>query len=84
MINIFNRREVCCTFDIKKQADVREKLSANGIDYIVRVYNSDSANKFGRSRRARYGSFGTDTDYVYQYRIYVHKRDYNKAKKSSL
>lgn len=79
MINIFNRREICFTGDMKKQSDVREILAANGIDYIVRVVNTGTANNFGRSKRTGYGSFGTKADFTYQYKIYVHKRDYDKA-----
>lgn len=79
MICIFNRREVYFTYDMGKQAKVRDVLSANGIDYRVKVFNAGSSNNFGRSRRSRHGSFGTDANFTYQYKIYVHKRDYDKA-----
>ena len=33
MITIFNRKELLVTFDMKRQGNVRDILSANGIDY---------------------------------------------------
>jgi len=78
MIAIFNRRELLITQDMKRQADVRDILSANGIDYTVKTANLQNSALFGRSR-ARVGSFGINQDFSYEYKIYVHKRDYDNA-----
>lgn len=38
MITIFNRKELITTFDMKKQADVRNILKDNDIDYDTACY----------------------------------------------
>lgn len=76
MITIFNRKELLITTDMSRQGHVRDILSANGIDYTVRVINPQSARS-----RARYGTFGADLGYSYEYKIYVHKKDYEYALK---
>ncbi|MBR5448063.1 MAG: hypothetical protein IKV40_06535, partial [Clostridia bacterium] len=67
MITIFNRKELLATLDMKRQADVREILSANGIDYIVKVTNRQSAAALGRGRA---GTFGMNQVPIYEYKIY--------------
>ena len=78
MITLFNRRELLITMDMGRQADVRDILSANGIGYTVKVTNLQSASVFG-SGRSRIGTFGIKQDYSYEYKIYVHKKDYESA-----
>ena len=74
MITIFNRKELLLTLDMKRQADVRDILAANGIRYSVKVKNPILG-----SSRARVGSFGISPDVSYEYKIYVHKTDYDYA-----
>ena len=76
MITIFNRKELLITMDMARQGNVRDILSANDIDYTVRVINPQSARS-----RTRYGSFGIDSDHSYEYKIYVRKKDYEYALK---
>ena len=78
MITIFTRRELLVTFDMKRQGNVCDILSANSIKYIVRVINRQNAAVLGSSR-ARTGSFGMNTNLFYEYKIYVHKKDYDNA-----
>lgn len=78
MITIFNRKELLITFDMKHQANVRDVLTANGIDYTVKVINRQTADIIC-SNRTRLGSFGTNQNSAYEYKIYVHKKDCNKA-----
>ena len=78
MITIFNRKELLITLDMKRQADVCDMLSANGIDYTVKVTNRQNQAVLGSSR-ARVGSFGMNQDIAYEYKIYVHKKDYDHA-----
>ena len=78
MITIFTRKELLITLDMKHQANVRDILSANGIDYTVKVTNLQSASVIGSSR-ARVGTFGINQNYSYEYKIYVHKKDYEHA-----
>ena len=78
MITIFTRRELLITFDMKRQSDVRDILSANGVKYAVKVTNRQNAAIIGSSR-ARVGSFGMNQNFAYEYKIYVHKKDYDNA-----
>ncbi len=80
MITIFNRKELLITMDMSCQSRVREVLSAKGIDYTIKVTNLQSASIVG-NRRSRYGSFGINQDYSYEYKIYVHRKDYEYALK---
>ena len=78
MITVFNRKELIITMEMNRQAEVRNILSQNGIDYTVKTTNLQTAPIFG-NRRAHPGSFGINPDYSYEYKIYVHKKDYEKA-----
>lgn len=78
MMTIFTRKELLVTSDLKRQGDVRECLSANGIAYKVNVTNRQNAAILGSSR-ARIGSVGMNADLFYEYKIYVHKKDYENA-----
>ena len=79
MITILNRKEVCVTFDMNRQAEVRDILQVNGIDYMVKVLNRKSPSPIGAGSRARTGSFGENLSLEYEYKIYVHKDDYEEA-----
>ena len=78
MITIFNRKELLITMDQNRQADVRNKLSANNIPYVIKTTNLQSSQIAG-SNRGRLGTLGVDQNYSYEYKIYVHKKDYDKA-----
>ncbi len=78
MITIFNRKELLITMDVNKQADVRTILSSNGIPYVIKTTNLQSAQSVG-SRRGQFGSFGVNQAFSYEYKIFVHKNDYDKA-----
>ena len=69
MLTIFNRKEVFVTYSMKDQADAREILRNNEIQYRV---------KSSSNRRSRNPLAGVDN--VYEYKIYVHKDDWAKAK----
>lgn len=79
MITFFNRKEVCITFDLKRQAEVRDLLQGAGIDYRIKVINRTSTASVRAGTRAYTGSFGTNTMMEYEYHIYVHKDDYEEA-----
>ena len=78
MITIFNRKELLVTMDMNKQAIVRDTLSASGIPYVIKTTNLQSSQAAG-SRRGQFGSFGVNQNFSYEYKIYVHKNDYDKA-----
>lgn len=79
MITIFNRKEVLCTFDMKKQAQVREILAQNGIAYSIKTTNRKSPTLSLRDERMRTGTLGEKLQYEYEYQIFVKKEDYEKA-----
>ena len=79
MVTIFNRRELSLTLSMERQAEVRAILSTNGIDYQVKTTNLQNQQTLD-SRRAHAGPSGIFSDHSYEYKIYVHKRDYEKAK----
>lgn len=78
MITIFNRKELIITMEMKRQSEVRDILSQNGIDYTVKTTNLQAAPVAG-SHRGRTGNFGINQDYSYEYKIYVHKKDFERA-----
>lgn len=78
MITIFTRKELLVTMDMKRQASVRDVLSANGIDYTVKVTNRQTADIIG-SNRTRFGSFGMNQNLAHEYKFYVHNKDYDNA-----
>ena len=79
MITIFNRRELLITMDIKRRGEVCDILKDNGIDYDVKTTNLESAGPIGAARGNR-GSLGMNQQFSYEYKIYVSKADYEKAK----
>lgn len=79
MITIFNRKELIITMDMKRQADVRNILSSNGVEYVLKVMNLNRSTKFGSSR-AHMWSYGVNQNFCYEYRIYVHKDDLEWAR----
>ena len=80
MITIFTRKELLVTFDIKHQSVARDVLSANRINYTVKVTNRQNTSLLG-SIRAKAGSSGIKPKSAYEYKIYVHKDDYDTASK---
>ena len=78
MITIFTRKELLVTLDTKRYGNASDILSASGIDYTVKVTNRQTAAVVGSSR-ARVGSFGMNQNFAYEYKIYVHKKDYDNA-----
>ena len=72
MITIFNRKVVCITYDMKRQAEVRDILNANGIKYIFKVTDRCGSNPTA-------SAWGIRIDERCEYKIFVHKDDYEEA-----
>lgn len=75
---LWNRKEVYNGFSIKVFNEIKEILKSYGIKYTTRVVNRKNSNLFGPSRGYT-GSFGEKTEFTYEYYLYVHKDDYEKA-----
>lgn len=78
MITIFNRKELFITMDVAKLTRIKEILANNQIDFRVNTTNLQSASMMGSSR-SRTGSFGINQTYSYEYRIFTHKADHDRA-----
>lgn len=79
MLTIFNRKELISTYDMKKQAEVRDLLSQFKIPYSIKVINRKSPSPFDAGSRSRTGTFGENLQLEYQHIIFVRKDDYDKA-----
>lgn len=79
MITVFNRKEVLVTYKMEEQAKARTVLSDHGVAYIVNVKNMMSPSPMAAGVRSRAGSFGVNQERMYEYKIYVHKKDYEQA-----
>ena len=79
MITIFNRKEVCITYDINRQAEIRNILQGADIDYVIRTKNRTETMLVRGGTRAYTGSGGSRQMMDYEYHIYVHKDDYERA-----
>ena len=79
MITIFNRHELLVTLDMNRQAEIRDILASNNIKYVIKTINLQHTHLAG-NRRIRTGNIGIQEEYSYEYRIFVHKRDYEKTK----
>lgn len=64
MITIFNRKELIITYDMAIQSKTRDILASGNIDYIIKARN---VHPYALNMRS------------YEYKIYVHKKDYEKA-----
>lgn len=72
MITIFNRKEVRITRRMEERSEICNLLESNGIPTVTRT---NSMTNLGRSR----GIPGIDTNYTNEYRIYVHRKNYEAA-----
>lgn len=79
MLTIFNRKELIVTMDIHRQAEIRDVLDQNGIDYTIKTKNLQNSGVLD-SQRGHTGNMGIDQSYSYEYKIYVHKKDYEAAR----
>lgn len=79
MITIFNRKELLSTFNLQKQAELRQLLAQNGIEYRVKVTNRNSPSPVSAGTRARTGTFAQKLDASYEYTLFVQTCDWDRA-----
>lgn len=77
MITIFNRKELAITYSTNEQARIRDILTAEGIDYIIDTKGTVMRNMGARGPAIQ--QFGENITAGTEYRIYVLKKDYDKA-----
>ena len=71
-MNIFSRREVYLTWSLDEVNWITGRLTSSGIDYGI---VTNSMTDPGRM----HGVPNVKFEYEYEYRIYVHKNDYDRA-----
>nr|WP_308742447.1 hypothetical protein [uncultured Anaerocolumna sp.] len=74
MITIFNRRELVTTYSMENQANIREILKSNKIDYRLKTITKNSRI------RGNITIIGQNINQAYEYIFYVHKKDLEYAK----
>ena len=79
MITVLNRKLLLSTFSLEEQARARDLLSDHGIRYEYKVVNRLNATSVGAGNRTRFGSEGMKGDLMYEYLIYVAKKDFDTA-----
>ena len=75
MLNIFNRKELLITHDIERYYQTMEILNSGEIEFSEKVRSATGI--WGSPNRE--GTLGTNDKYMYEYRIYVRKKDYERA-----
>lgn len=75
MITIFNRKEVFTTYSLKEQADIRNILNGHNINYVVNISGTSVRNI--RAGPIAVDQFGQKNNC--QYRIFVHKKNFDEA-----
>ncbi|MDR5659089.1 hypothetical protein RH915_06265 [Serpentinicella sp. ANB-PHB4] len=82
MITVFNRKEVYNGYALKKFSQAQNILNTNSIKYKYKVVNHCDSNSFiGLGIPMISTSSAENQDYSRMYYIYVHKTDYEKARK---
>lgn len=79
MLTVFNRHELAVLHKAEQQAMLRDILSQNSIKYKVKTLNRKSPSAINFDSRARTGTLMENLSAEYEYKIYVHKKDYEKA-----
>ena len=74
-ISIFTRRELIVLASQEKLSRVREALSTADIRSAVRIRGGARG-----AERARGGIVGVQPDALYQYTVYVHRNDFDRAR----
>lgn len=75
MLTIFNRKELTITYSMEQQAKIRDLLAVHKIDYRIKVVSRDGSS----GSRTRAGTLGQSMATIYEYIIFVRRKDYGIA-----
>ena len=78
-MNIFNRRQLISTYNLKQVNQIKEMLNANGIKFYITTHNRKGDDLFLSVGRGHQGTAFEKMEYECTYKIYVHKDDYEAA-----
>lgn len=79
MITLFNRKNVYTGYDLKRFSAIRDALAASHMDYTTNTKNRMGQWAGQGTLRGRTGTLGQSADAMYEYEVFVHKDDYEKA-----
>lgn len=81
MFGIGGWKQVAATFDMKRQAAIRERLEQAGIEYQVKVQNRLKSGVLSGNQRAMLGSAEENVGAEREYLFYVRKAEKEKARR---
>ena len=80
MFTFFNSESLWIGFEMDRFNQIRDVLDNNSIPYKYKVKNHLGQFSGRGTIRGSKGSFGNSTEQMYQYEIFVYKKDFEQAK----
>lgn len=80
MFTFFNTESLWIGFEMDRFNQIRDALDNNSIPYKYKVRNHLGQFSGRGTIRGSKGSFGNPTEQMYQYEVFVYKKDFEKAK----
>jgi len=80
MFTFFDSESLWIGTDMTRFSEIRNTLGSNAIKYKYKVKNHLGQWNGRGTTRGTVGSLGNSTEQMYQYEIFVHKKEYEKAK----
>ena len=80
MFTFLNSESLWIGFEMDRFNQIRDALDNNSIPYKYKVRNHLGQFSGRGTIRGSKGSFGNPTEQMYQYEVFVYKKDFEKAK----
>ena len=80
MFTFFNSESLWIGFEMDRFNQIRDVLDNNSIPYKYKVRNHLGQFSGRGTIRGSKGSFGNPTEQMYQYEVFVYRKDLEKAK----
>ena len=80
MITIFNRESLWIGRDMKRFNEMRDVLEREKIPYTYRTRSSGNRWMGHGTARGSFGSVGSSSDLMYEYEIFVLRKDLERAR----
>ena len=80
MFTFFNSESLWIGYEMDRFNQIRDALDNNSIPYKYKVRNHLGQFSGRGTIRGSKGSFGNPTEQMYQYEVFVYKKDFEKAK----
>ena len=80
MFTFFNSESLWIGFEMDRFNQIRDALDNNSIPFKYKVRNHLGQFSGRGTIRGSKGSFGNPTEQMYQYEVFVYKKDFEKAK----